>query len=133
MKSNLFVMASAVWIIIAIFAVINGLFRESFLVPSIGQKAALPVSGIILSFIIFIVTYLSFSLFGKRNFFTYFLIGLQWVVMTLLFEFIFGHYVIKKSWSAIFEVFNIIKGDLFVVVLLTSLISPLIVARIKAV
>ena len=55
----------------------------------------------------------------------------EWALMTLLFELIFGHYVAEKSWLDIFQVFNILKGDLFVVVLLGTFISPLIVAKIK--
>lgn len=133
MTAGLFIKVSLVWMAIATLAIGNGVFRESVLVPNIGQGAALPISGISLSFIVFVVTYLVFPFFGKRNLLTYFLIGAQWVFMTLLFEFLFGHYVSGKSWSSIFQVFNILKGDLFVLVLLTSLISPVIVAKIKSV
>lgn len=132
MTTILFFKASAIWIIIVLLAIGNGIFRESILVPAMGQNAALPISGISLSCIVFIVTYLAFPFFAKQNTQAYFLIGLQWVLMTLLFEFVFGHYVIGKPWPIIFQVFNIMKGDLFVIVLLTCLISPPIVAKIKS-
>ncbi len=51
------------------------------------------------------------------------------MVMTLIFEFLFGHYVAGKSWSSILLVFNIMNGDLFVIVLVVSLITPLLVAK----
>lgn len=131
MTVSLFLKISIIWFVIAALAVANGLFRESVLVSNLGESIALPVSGMLLSLIVFIVTCLSFPLFGKNNALTYFLIGLQWVLMTLLFEFLFGHYVIGKTWSDILEVFNIMKGNLFIFVLIVSLFSPLLVAKIK--
>ena len=131
MNASLIFKVSIIWIVIAIFAVGNGIFREIILVPNIGHDPALPISGIILSLVIFLITYLFFPFLGKHDFKTYLLIGFQWVIITILFEFIFGHYVVGKSWSTIFQVFNIMKGDLFVLVLLASLLSPLLVAKLK--
>jgi hypothetical protein len=128
---RIFLKTSVIWFVIALLAIANGVFRENILVSSLGQSIALPVSGITLSIIVFIVTYISFPIFGKNSSLTYFLIGLQWVLMTLLFEFMFGHYMIGKSWSDILQVFNIMKGNLFIIVLIVSLFSPLLVAKIK--
>jgi hypothetical protein len=126
-----FLKASVIWVVIALLAIANGLVRETVLVSTLGPSIALPVSGMLLSLIVFIVTYLSFPLFAKNKSLTYFLIGLQWVLMTLLFEFLFGHYVVGRSWSDIIQVFNIMKGNLFIIVLIVSLFSPLLVAKIK--
>lgn len=131
MTLTLFLKTAMIWVIIAIFAVINGLFRESVLSPHFGESVALPASGITLSIIIFTIIYLSFKLFGKNEYRTYLYIGIQLVTMTLIFEFFFGHYVIGKSWSELLQVFNILKGDLFTIALLVSLFSPILVAKIK--
>ena len=131
MTINLFLKTSMIWLVIALMAIINGILRENVLIPNLGPHIAIPASGMMLSILVFIVTYLSFPLFGKHHTFSYLFIGVQWVFMTLLFEFIFGHYVMGKSWSTLLQVFDIRKGDLMIVVLLVSLISPLFVARIK--
>jgi len=131
MTINLIVKAGMIWFVIAVFAVINGAFRESVLVPSFGQSVALPISGLSLSIIVFMVSYFSFSLFRVKSYRSYLFIGIQWVLMTLIFEFVFGHYVASKSWSEILQTFNILKGNLFIIVLLVSCISPLLVAKIK--
>ena len=133
MTAKLFLNAILIWLVIAILAVGNGVFRENVLVPTLGQGLALPISGISLSIIVLIVTYLCFGFFGNKDVLTYFLIGCQWVLMTLIFEFAFGHYVAGKSWSSLMKDFDITKGNLFIVVLLMSLISPLLVAKIKRV
>jgi hypothetical protein len=131
MSLYLILKAAMIWFIIAIFAIANGIFRESFLEPYLGEVVALPVSGITLSIIIFTITFFSFKLIENNASMTYLYVGIQWIVMTLLFEFIFGHYVIGKSWSELFQVFNILKGNLFIVALLVSLFSPIIVSHIR--
>lgn len=131
MTFNLFLKSLVIWFIIAIFAVINGVMRESIFVPYLGQNIALPLSGITLCVIIFAVTYLSFKLFENNNSKTYLLIGVLWVSMTLAFEIIFGHFVRERSWSDLLQVLNIMKGDLFIIVLLMSLFAPILVAKVK--
>ncbi|MGB5706007.1 MAG: hypothetical protein WBM41_04195 [Arenicellales bacterium] len=131
MTVSLFFKSLSMWVIIALCAIANGVFRENILAPVLGKTLALPMSGLSLSIAIFIVTNLSFSLINGNDKLTYILIGLQWVLLTLFFEFVFGHYVVGKSWTSIFEVFNIVKGDLFLVVLVIILVSPLLVAMIK--
>jgi len=131
MTLNLFLKVAMIWFIIVIVAVINGIFRESILVPYFGEAVALPASGITLAIIIFMIIYLSFKLFSKNKYLSYLYIGIQLVTMTLVFEFVFGHYVIGKSWSELLQVFNILEGDLFILALLVSLLSPLLVAKIK--
>lgn len=125
--------ATAVWLIIALLAFANGVLRETILEPLPGANVALPLSGILLSVIIFFVTYLVFSFFGNQNSVTYLFIGGQWLLMTLFFEFIFGYYVFGQSLGEIFQVFNVLKGNLFIIALISSLISPYSVARIKGI
>jgi hypothetical protein len=86
-----------IWFVIAVLTVINSIFRENIFVLRLGQSIALPVSGMLLSIIVFIVTYLSFPLLEKNNSIAYLLIGLQWVLMMLILEFFFSHYVLGKS------------------------------------
>ena len=131
MSVYLFIKISLIWCIIAIFAVANGVFRVSFLELYIGKTLALPVSGITLSIIVFTITFLSFKLFDKSSSLTYLLIGIQWVSMTLAFEFIFGHFVMGISWLELFQVFNILEGNLFIIALLVTLFSPLLVSLIR--
>ena len=114
-----------------VFAIANGIFRDKILVPNIGHSIALPLSGITLSVLVFLIAYFSVPFFGKNSGTTFLLIGLQWVLMTLFFEFIFGHYAAGKSWKILLQVFNIFKGDLFVIVLLVSLLSPYIAAKLR--
>jgi len=123
--------AAILWFIIALFAIANGIFRESFLEPYLGDTLALPLSGITLSMMIVTITFFSFRLIQNHSSSTYLYIGLQWVIMTLIFEFIFGHFVMGISWQELLQVFNIFEGNLFILALLISLFSPLLVSRVR--
>lgn len=131
MRSRLALRAAAVWLLIACLAVGNGLLREELLVPTLGVATALPISGLLLSLIVFAVTFICFGFLGRQNTRGYLLIGCQWVIMTLAFEFLLGHYLARKSWTEIAATLNPSDGDLFLLVLIVSLLSPCAVSRLR--
>ncbi len=131
MSILLFGKAGLIWLAIAILAVGNGFVRESVLVPLLGSEAALPVSGISLSLIVLLVTWLTFGWIGEHSLAVYFLVGLQWVLMTLAFDFSLGYFVEGKSWSELMQIFNVADGNLFPLVLIVTLFAPYLIARFK--
>jgi len=131
MTLNTLFRASLIWLAIAVLAICNGLLRNEVLLPAFGQGVALPLSGITLSIIVLVITYLAYPFLkaGKTDY--PWLIGLQWLAMTLIFEFAFGHYVADKSWAVLLQTFNPFEGDLFLLVLLVTLSAPTLVARFR--
>ena len=53
-----------------------------------------------------------------------FAIGAIWLVLTIMFEFIFGHYVMGHPWSRLFYDYNLLKGRVWVFVLIWTAIAP---------
>ncbi|MGJ8664578.1 MAG: hypothetical protein ACSHWU_13055, partial [Marinicella sp.] len=92
---------------------------------------ALPFSGISLSLMVLFTCYFTVEWMGCRTTSICWQVGIQWVMMTLAFEFLFGHYVRHKPWSEIFQVFNFIEGNLFSLVLLICLIGPRMIYQMK--
>ncbi|SDW13901.1 hypothetical protein [Marinobacter mobilis] len=127
MTINLFWKASLIWLLIAALAVVNGIFREQVLVPLVGAQLALPTSGVLLALIVLAVTFVSVRWLAGP----YWCVGGQWLVMTLLFEFGFGHWVADKPWPQLMQTFNVCSGDLFVLVLLVTLAAPSLMARLR--
>ena len=113
-----------VWVLIAFFAVINGAIRENLLAHTMSNKTALTVSGITLSIVILLVTFFTFNLFKVKSRREALVLGFQWAIMTLFFEFFFGYFLLNKTASEIFQVFDIFEGDLFSLVLITCLMAP---------
>ena len=120
-----------IWLILVIIAIVNAVLREKLITPMIGARNALPVSGLLLSFWILLVAYVSIPFWGFSEGKIFILVGTIWFALTLSFEFLFGHFVTGKSWQEILQVFNMLKGDLFIVVLLAALIAPWLTAKIR--
>jgi hypothetical protein len=53
-----------------------------------------------------------------------FTIGLVWLGMTVAFEFLFGHYVAKRSWSDLLHDYNLLAGRVWLVVLVWVTLAP---------
>ena len=122
--------ATGIWLIIVVAAILNGLLREQVLAPAIGAQMSLPLSGITLSLLVVLIAYYLLPGIGKNSTRVFVMIGLLWVLLTLSFEYLFGHYVLGKSWAEINAVFNIKDGNLFLAVLFTTAVATWLVARV---
>ena len=119
-----------IWLLCFIpVAILNGGLREYVLVEAIGEEWALPVSGIVLSVCIFLITWLLLPRMIKA--FTSkdgWLIGIGWA---LFFEFAAG-LAGGSTVSELLAAYNPLSGNLWLLVLLTTLLSPVIVRKVKA-
>lgn len=121
--------AIALWFLIALVAILNGILRDLVITRWLGAGIALPMSGVILAAVVLLVSWLFMPWLNLQTAQGHLLLGVAWVLMTLAFEFLFGHYVGGKSWQEILQVFNVMRGDLFLLVLIVSLIAPWLVAQ----
>lgn len=128
---GVFCKATGIWILMALTAILNGVLRETVLVSMLGTQTALPVSGMLLTVLVFLVTLILIPVIGRSDTKTYLRIGIYWLLLTLSFEFLFGHYIAGKPWLEILQVFNLKQGDLFSVVLLVTVFAPLIAAKTR--
>jgi len=123
--------AFAVWIIFGVVANLNGIFRNWVVSPRLGDYAGHVISSVILVCLIFIITFL----FIKRSKNAYsnldlILMGVFWLLLTIAFEFVFGHYVIGHPWAKLVADYNILRGRLWIFIPLTTLIAPYISGRL---
>lgn len=123
--------ASLAWLLIMLLAIANGIAREALLEPTMGPAIALPLSGILLALIILLASWLLVPWFGGARASTWFAIGVLWVVLTLLFEYLFGHFVAGMPWREISRVFDMVSGNLFLLALLSAALSPWLAARFR--
>ena len=56
-------------------------------------------------------------------------VGTLWLVMTLAFEFGFGHWVAGQSWNALLQAYRLHEGQLWLFILLGVWIGPPIFFR----
>ena len=120
-----------VWVCFIPAAILNGGLREHVLAGAVGEKWALPLSGIILSACIFLITWFLLprtvkALSAKDSL----RIGICWVFLTIAFEFasgLAGGNTIKELLAA----YNPLTGNLWLIVLVTTLLSPVIAGRVS--
>ena len=120
-----------IWLCFIPVAILNGGLREYVWVTTIGARWALPVSGIILSVCIFLITWLLLPRMIKA--FTSkegWLIGIGWTLLTIAFEFAAG-LAGGSTVSELLAAYNPLSGNLWLLVLATTLLSPIIVKRLS--
>lgn len=119
-----------VWLAILMLAIINGVLREIVLVPWLGSAAGLALSGVLLSVLIVVISYAVLPWLGVRQIRGLLSLGLIWLGLTLVFEFAFGLWQ-GKPWSVLLEAYTFKDGNLWSLVLLVTMLSPCIAARLR--
>ena len=129
MPVNVWLKALALWLAILILAILNGVLREKALIPTMGSFGALIASGILLSACIFLVAFVGAPWYGRLSSSQWLLIGVFWLLLTLIFEFGFGRFVQHKNWPELFQAYTFEGGNIWPLVLVVTLISPWLAAR----
>lgn len=117
--------AVLVWLLLAVVAVASGALREAVLTPRLGGQAAHVIGTFVVVALFFLVIGLSIRWIvpdlGSRGLWT---VGGAWLVLTVAFEFGFGHWVAGHSWSRLLRDYDVFSGRVWLLVLLTVLLAP---------
>lgn len=119
------------WVPMIFIAIFNATIREVVYKKYLGELLAHQIStatGVVLfGFYFWFITHL-WSLESASQ---AILIGAIWLGLTVAFEFIFGHYVMKNSWEKLFYDYNIFAGRIWIVVLIWIAIAPFVFYRLE--
>ena len=129
MNKSIYAKSMLIWLGIIPLAFLNGALREAVLIPALGSMA-LPVSGIILSALVLLLTYIFIYRLGKNKQTTYIKIGLVWISATIIFEFAFGM-AIGESLENMLAAYNIFTGNLWSFVIVVIGLSPWLTAKTR--
>jgi len=111
----------------ALIAVANGSLREKYLNPRLGEQSGHIISSVTLSTAVVLITYLYLTIMGPLTLQVLKLVGLFWVLVSILFEFFFGHFVMGNTWSKLIADYNIFRGRLWLLVLGSQAVAPVAV------
>ncbi len=124
--------AGAIWSLLLVVAFAAALLRTSLLEPRIGEPAA-HVAGTL-----FVVLVFAFVIWRAVPWVVPDLardrlaaVGLAWTLATMVFEFGFGHYVMGHPWTRLLADYDIMAGRLWLLVLLTILLMPLLAGELQ--
>ena len=122
--------ALTIWFALLLVAVANGGFREALLIPRFGPHPGHIVSTGMLCAGILIVTYVAVGWIHPGSRGDAIAIGLAWLALTLAFEFGFGR-ARGKPWAELLADYDVLKGRIWVLVLVTTAIAPFLAARAR--
>jgi hypothetical protein len=118
-----------VWLLLAIVMIANGVFRELALVPALGAANAEIASAILGVAIILGITRWSLRRLAGAPTSELVRMSALLVGLTIAFEFLFGHYVDRKSWTELVANYSIWEGRLWPIVLVTLALTPFLWGR----
>jgi hypothetical protein len=119
------------WFPMIIIAIANGLFREKVLVGRLNELQAHQASTASMIVLFGIYVWVLFKIWQPESINQVIMIGLLWLILTVVFEFLFGHYVAGHSWEKLLQDYNIAKGRVWVLVLIWVTIAPYIIYQLQ--
>jgi hypothetical protein len=121
---SLWLKASIMWLVLLVAMMGNGLFRGLVLEPRLGEDVARQVASLLGVCILFALTGPFVMRLGSPGSGHLLGVGLLWLVLTVAFELLLGHYVTRASWETQLADYNLLGGRLWPLVLLTTLVAP---------
>jgi hypothetical protein len=119
-----------VWLVMAVLAVANGVFREVVLIPRIGEYPGHVLSTSLLVAAILAVSAAYFWRTGTAYTDAELLaVGVGWTLLTVGFEFLVG-YAEGTPVSVTIGQYDILAGHVWILVPLTLLVAPYLFGRI---
>jgi hypothetical protein len=123
----------AVWFVMLLAASGNGAIREGWLIPNLGDAIGRAISTLILCSLVLLLTWSTIRWISPRSTREAWMIGAFWVALTLAFEFLGGRYLFGKSWGELAQDYNLLRGRIWVVALVTIAIAPRVCASARGV
>ena len=120
------VRAIGYWMLMLVGMIANGAVRQGLLIPAVGERAGQAISALTGITIILSVGYLFVRSLSSPEARFLARVAVLWFVLTVAFEFLFGHYVAGDSWSALIANYDVSRGRLWPFVLLSVPAGPLL-------
>lgn len=124
---------SLAWIGLVIVAICNGAAREFLYRPLVGEQPAHQISTFTAMFLFGIYVWFLSGRWKIESARQAGHIGLIWLSLTITFEFFFGHFVMKHSWSTLFHDYNLLAGRLWILVLVFTTVVPYVCYRLRSI
>ena len=120
------------WLGIVIIMIINGSIRTFVYGPIMSELTAHQISSVTGIILIGLVTWLLSLRWKIQSEGHALAIGSIWLVLTIVFEFVFGHYVMGHPWSRLLYDYNLLEGRVWSLVLIFTMIAPYMIYKMRA-
>ena len=123
----------AVWLALMSAEFVHGIARAVWLVPVVGDWRSRQIGVFTGSVINVVITALFVRWIHPRRASEAVLIGVMWVALTVMFEILFGRFVIQASWQRLGSDYDVIHGGLLPLGLIVLAIAPVVTGTLRRV
>ena len=131
--SQIFVRALLVWLVIIAAESIHGTLRILLLEPELGPVRSRQYSVFTGSLLIFAITYISVRWIGASSRLQLLLVGVGWVLLTVVFELLLGRLAMGLTWDQIIRDYDLSRGGLMLFGLIFMAIVPILADRLRSI
>jgi len=122
--------AALVWLGIAVAMIVNGAMRELLFRPVMGYRGGFLLFNLVGIGIVLAVSHLFVRLRPDLPHRRWMHVGFLWLALTITFEFLFGYFVLGRPWDDLLAAHNILRGEFWPLLLVTTLIAPTLWSRV---
>jgi hypothetical protein len=119
------------WLILAVVAIANGILRQATYGRHMSDLAAHQFSTLTGILLTGGVVWALNRLWPIHSANAAWIIGVCWLLMTVVFEFGFGHYVAGHSWSRLCADYNLLEGRVWSLFLAWITVLPYVTWRLS--
>lgn len=112
------------WVPMAVIAILNGALREYGYARYMRELSAHQLSSVTAIILFGIYIWYLIKILRPNSQAHALFIGLIWLLITIVFEFIFGHYIMGHPWSRLLHDYNLLAGRVWLLVLLWTTLAP---------
>ena len=120
-----------VWLLLAVVAIANGVLRQSTYGKFVSELVAHQISTLTAIFAFGAVVWSVNRFWPIQSASQAWTIGFCWLVMTVMFEFGFGHYVAGHPWEKLLADYNLLEGRVWSLFLTWVVVLPFLVFMIS--
>ncbi len=119
------------WFPMVAIAIANGALRESWYGNYLSELAAHQLSTLTAVILFGVYIWFVVRFWPPTSAAQAVAVGLLWLVMTIAFEFLFGHYVAGHSWERLLHDYNLLAGRVWPLVLVWVAVAPYLFFRMS--
>jgi hypothetical protein len=123
--------ALTIWIVLILAEIVHGVARAIILVPYVGEFRSSQIGVFSGMAIIFVIALAFDRWLGANRQLQLLSIGVLWLVLTLAFEFLFGHFIAGVSWDRIAADYDVLHGGLLPFGMLFLMFAPLLARKMR--
>lgn len=119
------------WVLFIPVAIVNGVIRETVYDQYLDELPSHQISTVILA-----VSFVLFSYVFLKNYVAMvetrrlWYVSVMWLILTVSFEFLFGHFVDKVPWEILLKDYDVLHGHMWPLFLLVQALTPFIVQKL---